>query len=210
MKKKYTFAALCAVALIIPLMTLVAQAADPTFGNPLIQNRWIEQDRLVGSAGVTRPYTWGPSVPEAPTARQEPYNTSPGGVRQVQYFDKARMEINNPADGIVTSGLAVKELVSGLRQDGDTTFTPLAPSKTQVAGDAVSVNPNAPVYASFTNVVTLGNADSKSKPNAVGSTINAFIAKDGTVSTISPPESITVSAFRDQTGHNIAKLLTIL
>src|ERR1700742_5078324 len=121
MKKKYTFAALCAVMLIIPLMTMIAQAADPTFGNVLFQNRWVEQDRLVGSAGVSRPYTWGPSVPEAPAARQEPYNSSPGGSRQVQYFDKARMEINNPADGIVTSGLAVKELVSGLRQDGDTT-----------------------------------------------------------------------------------------
>ena len=205
MKKKYTFAALCAVALIIPLMTLVAQAADPTFGNPLIQNRWIEQDRLVGSTGVVRPYTWGPSVPEAPVARQEPYNTSPGGSRQVQYFDKARMEINNPANGIVTSGLAVKELVSGLRQDGDTTFTPLQPSRTQVAGDAVSVNPNAPVYASFTGVVTLGGLDSRSKPNAVGSSINAFIAKDSTVGTITAPENITVGTFEGNTGHNIAK-----
>jgi outer membrane protein assembly factor BamB len=205
MKKKYIFAALCAMALILPLMTMVAQAADPTFGNELIKNRWIEQDRLVGSAGVTRPYTWGPSVPEAPVAIMEPYNSSPGGMRQVQYFDKARMEINNPANGIVTAGLAVKELVSGLRQDGDTKFTQLAPSKTQVAGDAVSVNPNAPVYASFTQVVTLGGIDGRSKPNAVGSSINAFIAKDGTVGTITPPETVTVGAFEGNTGHNIAK-----
>jgi outer membrane protein assembly factor BamB len=193
------------MALIIPLMTLVAQAADPQFGNPLFANKWIEQDRLVGSQGITRPYTWGPSVPEAPTARLEPYNSSPGGQRQVQYFDKARMEINDPSKGIVTAGLAVKELVSGLRQDGDTTFTPLQPSKTQVAGDAVSVNPNAPVYASFTNVVTLGGVDSRSKPNAVGSSINAFIAKDGTVSTVTAPENIIVGAFEANTGHNIAK-----
>jgi len=115
------------------------------------------------------------------------------------------MEINNPANGIVTSGLAVKELVSGLRQDGDTTFTPLAPSKTQVAGDAVSVNPNAPVYASFNQVVTLGGIDGRSKPNAVGSSINAFIDKAGTVGTITAPENVTVGAFEGNTGHNIAK-----
>jgi hypothetical protein len=205
MKKKYMLAALCAMALIIPLVTMVAQAADPTFGNELFKNRWIEQDRLVGSPGITRPYTWGPSVPEAPVAIMEPYNSSPGGQRQVQYFDKARMELNNPANGIVTAGLAVKELVSGLRQDGDTKFTQLAPSKTQVAGDAVSVNPNAPVYASFNQVVTLGGPDGRSKASTPGATINAFIAKDGTVTTITPPETITVGAYEANTGHNIAK-----
>ncbi len=205
MKKKYIFAALCAMALIIPMMTMIAQAADPTFGNELFKNKWIEQDRLVGSPGVARPYTWGPSVPEAPAARLEPYSSSPGGMRQVQYFDKARMEINNPANGIVTAGLAVKELVSGLRQDGDTKFTQLAPSKTQVAGDAVSVNPNAPVYASFNQVVTLAGPDSKSKTSTPGATINAYIAKDGTVTTITPPEAITVGAYEANTGHNIAK-----
>jgi outer membrane protein assembly factor BamB len=205
MKKKYVFAALCAMALIIPLMTMIAQAADPTIANPLMKNKWLEQDRLVGTTGVTRPYTWGPSVPEAPVARLEPYSSSPGGQRQVQYFDKARMEINDPSNGIVTSGLAVKELVSGLRQDGDTTFTQLAPSKTQVAGDAVSVNPNAPVYASFNQVVTLGGPDSRSKSSTPGATLSAYIAKDGTVTTITPPESITVGAYESNTGHNIAK-----
>ncbi len=203
MTKKYFLAALTALVILIPMVTLVAQAADPDFGGVAqFRNRWIEQDRL---AGPLRPYTWGPGVPGAPTTLSEPYNSSPGGQRRVLYLDKARMEINNPATGQVTTALAVKELVSGSRQDGDTTFTPLAPSQTQVAGDAVSVNPDAPRYASFKNVVTLGNADDKSKPSAIGASINAFIDKAGNVSTISAPESITVGQFEPQTGHNIAK-----
>src|SRR5215210_8580429 len=132
MEKKYSVAAIAALVVMIPLLTLVAQAADPNFGNLSFKNRWVEQDRLVGSPGVERPYTWGPSVPEAPNALQEPYNSSPGGQRQVQYFDKARMELNRPATGLVTAGLLTKELVSGLRQDGDATFTQLNPSRTQV------------------------------------------------------------------------------
>ena len=67
----------------------------------------------------------------------EPYN---GATRQVQYFDKARMEVNNPAGDptslyYVTTGLLVKELVTGQRQDGNNTFTSLSPSTVQVAGD---------------------------------------------------------------------------
>jgi hypothetical protein len=114
------------------------------------------------------------------------------------------MEINNPNTGFVTTGLAVKELVSGMRQDGDNVFTPLAPSQTQVAGDPVASNPNTPVYASFRNLVTLGNADGNSKPNAVGQLISQAVSKDGAVSTITPPENIAIGAYQSQTGHNIA------
>ena len=110
MKKKYTFAALCAMMLIIPLMTMIAQAADPTFGNVLFQNRWVEQDRLVGSAGVSRPYTWGPSVPEAPAARQEPYNSSPGGSRQVAHSRiVAKVKACSRQDGLQAHYVEVAE-----------------------------------------------------------------------------------------------------
>ncbi len=206
MKKKYSLVALAALVLMIPFLTLVAQAAEPNFGNLAFRNRWVEQDRLVGSPGVSRPYTWGPSIPEAPSALMESYNSSPGGTRQVQYFDKARMELNRPASGIVTAGLLTKELVSGLRQDGDTTFTQLNSSRTQVAGDSITVNPDSPVYESFKGIVTLGNPDDRSRPNAVGTPINTFINKAGQTSTLAnPPENITIGAYEGNTGHNIAK-----
>ena len=202
MNIKYGTAAMAVLAIIISFFFIpVAEAADPDFGGvSQFRNRWIEQDHLVGQ----RPYTWGPNVPGAPVVKSEAYNSSPGGQRRVLYLDKARMEINNPANGFVTTGLAVKELVSGLRQDGDTTFTQLAPSKTQVAGDPVSVNPQAPVYASFKNVVTLGNADANSRPFTNGAVLTQFINKSGGVSTINPPETIRIGAYHAQTGHNIA------
>ncbi|OJV92605.1 MAG: hypothetical protein BGO39_32545 [Chloroflexi bacterium 54-19] len=205
LRLKLLLPALAGMAILLPALALVARAADPDFGGvTAFQNRWLEQDHLVGTPGVNRPYTWGPNVPGAPTTLTESYADSPGGTRRVLYLDKARMEINNPNNGFVTTGLAVKELVSGMRQDGDNVFTPLSPSQTQVAGDPVASNPNTPVYASFKNLVTLGNADGNSKPNAVGQLINQAVSKDGSVSTITPPENITIGAYQSQTGHNIA------
>ncbi len=207
MKKKYIIVVLAALTVLIPMMTLVAMAADPTFGNVQFKNKWLTQDRLVGSPDVQRPYTWGPSVPEALTAIAEPYAEAPGGMRQVQYFDKARMELNNPATGFVTAGLVVKELVTGQRQDGDNTFTQRSASKTQIAGDTTANggNPDVPSYSSFANLVTLGNTDSHSQPSAIGNIITASVDKTGLVGTITPPEQISVSAFEAVTGHNIAK-----
>ncbi len=199
---KLLIAALAAWAVLLPAL---AHAADPSFGGvDQFRERWVAQDGLVGSSGINRPYTWGPNVPGAPTTLSENYADSPGGTRRVFYLDKARMEINNPANGFVTTGLAVKELVSGKRQDGDNVFTTLTPSQTQVAGDPVTYNPNTPVYASFKNLVTLGNADTRSKPNAVGQLINQSVAKNGVVSTVTSPEDIAIGAYQSQTGHNIA------
>ena len=87
MKKKYGLAAFAALFILSPFLMLVAQAADPYFGNLDFRNRWVEQDRLVGSPGVDRPYSWGPNIPEALNTLFEPYNSSPGGSRQVQYFE---------------------------------------------------------------------------------------------------------------------------
>src|SRR6476469_9531259 len=173
MKHKRGLIALSVLGLVLPFaLSLASAAGEPDFGGvSQFRTRWVGQDALVGTPGVNRPYTWGPNIPGAPTTLSEPYANSPGGTRRVLYLDKARMEINDPGTGFVTTGLAVKELVSGLRQDGNNTFVALKPSQTQVAGDPVSVNPDAPVYASFKNVVTLGNADANSKPAAVGQTI---------------------------------------
>lgn len=203
--KKYLLALMALFVILIPAIA-AAQSSEPDFGSvSSFRNKWLEQDRLVGASGVTRPYTWGPNVPSAPTTLSEDYAESPGGKRRVLYLDKARMEINNPTDNFVTTGLAVKELVSGLRQDGNARFTQFAASETQVAGDPVSVNQNAPVYRSFKGLVTLGNADDRSKPSAIGTSVTAFVSKDGTTSAITPPETITISNFDSLTGHNIAK-----
>src|SRR3954469_14332040 len=138
---------------LLPLMT--AAAAGPTFYDPGFANTWNRADKplldLPGGAG--RGYTWGPAIEQAAKVTQEPYN---GGQRTVQYFDKARMEVNNPGGNpqdlfYVTTGLLVKELVTGKRQDGDNSFSQQQPSGVQVAGDTNEFGGNqlAPTYASF-------------------------------------------------------------
>src|SRR4051794_13246912 len=135
MKKKLGLISLAMWGLMLPFTLSVALAAtEPDYGGvSQFRDRWVAQDKLVGDPGINRPFTWGPNVPGAPTVLSEPYAESPGGTRRVLYLDKARMEINDPGTGFVTTGLAVKELVSGKRQDGNNTFTQLLPSKTQVA-----------------------------------------------------------------------------
>ena len=95
----------------------------------LPENRY----RLPHRAGAGRPALLGPN-PNG-IGIFERYTKSPGGQREVQYFDKARMEINNPAKGQVTNGLLVVELINGRRQDGDKLFSDAGPAAIPVAGD---------------------------------------------------------------------------
>lgn len=207
-KSKLGLVGLALLLGLMPGLVSAAELGEPVFNNIQFENRWVEQDRLVGKAGVQRFYTWGPAVVDAAPIFSESYKESPDGVRLVQYFDKGRMEINQPfsGNGTVTTGLLVRDLVSGQRQDGDNTFLTLPPSQTQVAGDDVSVNPDAPVYASFKNVITFGTPDANSASNMVGSTVNQFIDKSGSVSAFTPPEQLTIGAYQAETGHNIAKV----
>ncbi len=211
MKKKTLPLTLFAFTVLFSLLSstiaFAAPGGEPFFNNFYFRDRWVASDHLVATPGVERFYTWGPAVggnPEDVTL--EPYKESPGGLRQVQYFDKGRMELNQPTTGQVTSGLLVRDLVTGQRQDGDNTFVTLAPSQTQVAGDDVSVNPDAPVYASFKNVITFGTPDDHSKASTPNAIINQFINKAGDVSTFTPPEQLTIGAYQGETGHNIAKV----
>ncbi|MHB8647870.1 MAG: DUF5107 domain-containing protein, partial [Thermomicrobiales bacterium] len=57
------------------------------------------------------------------------------GMRLVQYFDKARMELTHPAQGLVTTGLLTVELKSGKVQLGDNTFEQRGPAHINMAGD---------------------------------------------------------------------------
>src|SRR5689334_13524763 len=77
------------------------QFADSAFGTV-----WTRTDAEAVRGG--RSWYWGPS-PWFDYA--EFYRQSPNSLRTVQYFDKARMEINNPNDrsfqGGVSNGLLV-------------------------------------------------------------------------------------------------------
>ena len=77
----------------LALVHAPVDAAPP--GTPAFQRTWERTDRPVAEQRVVRTWIWGP---EALTGvLTEDYATSPGGTRQVQYFDKSRMEITNPS-----------------------------------------------------------------------------------------------------------------
>ncbi|RIK34938.1 MAG: hypothetical protein DCC58_21035, partial [Chloroflexi bacterium] len=127
-----------AIVALVVLAFAVVQAAAVAPGNPAFQRTWERTDQPVASGAVARTWIWGP---EANTAvLTEPYAEAPGGQRQVQYFDKSRMEINNPSGDptspfYVTNGLLVVELMTGRLQLGDNQFQQHAPAQVNVAGD---------------------------------------------------------------------------
>src|SRR5689334_9413843 len=71
----------------------LAGAAPPAFADPAFQRTWERTDGPVNIGIVPRGYYWGP---QPGAVKQEAYAEAAGGARLVQYFDKSRMELNNP------------------------------------------------------------------------------------------------------------------
>lgn len=123
---------------------------EHAFANAAFEERWERLDRPVAEFGVDRTFWWGPGpYTEGMT---EEYAQSPGNERLVQYFDKTRMEINNPNANpdelwYVTNGLLVVEMIEGKIQVGDAEFRDAEPANVPVAGDPD--NPLGPTYATL-------------------------------------------------------------
>ncbi|HEX2915018.1 MAG TPA: hypothetical protein VH186_29765 [Chloroflexia bacterium] len=131
-------AALSCLLLTLVISTLPVSAA-PNFGSTDFENVWNRTDKQVAAGQVSRTWLWGPAPFNA--GLTEDYAESPGGKRQVQYFDKSRMEINNPNGDrsnpyYVTNGLIVREMMDGRLQLGDNKFESRPPAEIGVAGDA--------------------------------------------------------------------------
>ena len=67
----------------------------------------------------------------------ENYAEGPGGQHLVQYFDKSRMEINNPSGNrndpfFVTQGLLARDMIRGEIQEGNTQFRTTQPGRDPV------------------------------------------------------------------------------
>src|SRR4051794_29076997 len=114
------------------------EANAATFADPAFMGVWNRTDQQVSDGRVSRTYLWGPEPFTA--GIQEDYMEAPGGKRLVQYFDKSRMEINNPNGDkanpfFVTNGLLARELMSGQLQLGDNMFETREAANIGVAGD---------------------------------------------------------------------------
>lgn len=129
----------------------VPAEADRAFGE-----LWNRTDQPVATAAAARSWLWGP---QSLATGSEPYREAASGRRVVQYWDKSRMEITNPAADrnelwFVTNGLLAKEMVGGAVQTGSQNFVERAPATLPVAGDP-SGSLVAPSYAAFHEVASL-------------------------------------------------------
>ncbi len=177
------------------------------FASPRFEQVWRETDANPGS----RSLTWGP---RPWFDYREFYRQSPNGLRQVQYFDKARMEINNPANiarSGVTNGLLPVEMVSGRVKLGDATNEneneqrPAA--QIPVAGDLAKVNTAAPTYASFAAVATTDNG--YKDPNKLNQRIGTTFDKNGNIGfrqDLADQPGTDIVQFATATNHNLPRV----
>ena len=115
--------------------------APPTgtfdFANVAFRDLWTRTDSLVQQGAVSYSWLWGPSA--FSSGVNEYYVQSPGQSRLVQYFDKSRMEINQPGAArgpfYVTNGRLADELITGLMQTGDAQYEQRTAARVAVAGD---------------------------------------------------------------------------
>ncbi len=187
------------------LNALPASAVD--FSNPAFQRVWDRTDSLVAQGLVSRTWFWGP---EPRAAAQEQYVDAPDGTqtRLVQYFDKSRMEINNPAGDptttfFVTNGLLTIELISGQMQIGNNAFIERYPANIPISGD--SDDTNAPTYQSFQSVSNTRKGDHP-QPNRVGQFATNTINKSGQVGDDPSKAAVNgtkIAYFEPTTQHNI-------
>jgi uncharacterized protein GlcG (DUF336 family) len=190
--------------------TASAPLAVQAFAHPAFQKTWERTDRPVSFGQVQRSFYWGPYPNTAGIL--EDYAEGVGGKRLVQYFDKSRMEINDPnADQnnpfFVTNGLLTVELISGRMQVGNSAYVDRAPANIPLASD--TDDPNAPTYISFQGVsnTTLGDHPAPDKTNQFAtSTIN----KAGTVGNDASKGNFPGTQFvhfEPTTMHNVPKVV---
>ncbi|MDB5080511.1 MAG: hypothetical protein JWP00_2435 [Chloroflexi bacterium] len=170
----------------------VAAAKGPDFSNEVFQATWSRTDKPIADTRTSRSWYWGPQP--LTVGFMENYADSPGKKREIQYFDKARMEVNNPSQGVITNGLLVVEMINGHRQDGDKLFTNVGPSSIPIAGDASNT---WPTYAG------LAGAYMQPKDKKVGQTVNLSWTHQGAAATDKYQDDPAVKIATQQNGLGI-------
>jgi hypothetical protein len=138
---------------------------------PEFERTWERTDRPVAEGKVSRTWMWGP---EAFTdVLVEEYRDTYTGLRNVQYFDKSRMEDNsfrawNPWD--VTNGLLALELITGHVQLSDSELRWQGHAHINIAGDPGS----GPTYAMLERLLFAGT-------QGEGAPVTDRLHSDGTI-----------------------------
>ena len=174
----------------------------PAFADPAFQKVWERYDKPVYYGQAARSYTWGNQITAGIT---EGYAEGPSGKHLVQYFDKSRMEINNPngdraADFFVTQGLLARDMIRGEVQEGDNQFRKTDPAEIPF-GDLDDTGGGSPTYASFAKVLN-------DPPIPAGNEIKQRINRDGSVNNSADARGVTSVGVISgvTTNHSIASV----
>lgn len=160
-----------------PVHAQVPDVALIDFAAPAFQRLWARSDATITDQRAPQSWLWGPRPISQGT--REPYAQSSDTTRLVQYFDKARMEINNTNIDpnnlwYVTNGLLPIELIPGRMQVGDDQFEQRQPATIAAIGDPG--NP-FPTYADLNKVFTRTGAGA-----CIGDPVTGFLSPDGSIS----------------------------
>jgi hypothetical protein len=188
--------------LVLALLVAVPAFAAPTIGNSAFRRVWERQDLPVAEQVSGRSWTWGPA-PISDLMR-ETLVDSPEGSRAVQYFDKSRMEINDPtadpnATWYVTNGLLPVELMTGRLQMGYNQFEWRDQARISAIGDPGQF----PTYA---DLLRLYQSPGAVNPSDLGKPATGFINLDGSITGfndyVNDPATLLV---RGENNHGVAK-----
>jgi hypothetical protein len=136
----------------------------------------------------------------------EQYVETAGGDREVYYFDKARLEMNDvEGEEIeITAGLLVRDMILGQAQTGDDQFEEIGPADVPVAGDIKRVNPNAPTYASLKPLASLDDQPNRAEERE-GEWITEVINSISAVGSYEELEGmVRYGSYEETLGHNLA------
>lgn len=169
------------------LSPAAADNSTASFASPLFHALWQRTDGPVASGQASRSWLWGPQPGESLTER-----TAEGLNVEVQYFDKARMELNpavtDPTSPWrVTTGLLVAEM-SGITG-------PMAgkPAALAVAGDSSPGNPHFSDF--YPTLLTRA-------PDQTGQVVATSLPGRGKPQD-TPPSSVRNATYIQATSHNI-------
>ncbi len=190
----------------VPQRRVHARRATLIAPVPSIGARWAIDDAPVRNGEESRSWIWGPQIIRSGL---EPYAEAPGGTRAVWYLDKGRMEITDPDRDpddawYVTSGLLVRELISGAIQIGDRAIEQRAPADVPVAGDIDAPPDRTITYRDLAPLAALDN-DRRAEPR-LDAIIVESLANDGTVlqDERRAAYGARLAAYDEVTGHHIA------
>lgn len=185
--------------------------AQEGFVSPAVAAIWERTERPVIDGRVSRSFLWGPGPIGTRTERYDEAGRE--RRRTVQYFDKGRLELPEPAarDLAQLQGSSlVRDLALGLVIVGSNRVQVFDPAFIPVVGDNdEAANPEAPRYVDFVTEVLLSTI-LRATPlpryaNAVGKPITATI-QAGRRDKLPANASVEalVGAYDLSSGHNIA------